>query len=198
MKSFHFRRLQKRYFFFPAQILILRMLRNNADGRRCSYFELGLPVVWTRPILENSALRGNLEFFFFPRISGNFQESRHKWPQAFSDPKWNSWDLPCSLELALWWEAWVASDSALVRRESREGSKNKNNGGGGGGWRVEKETFARSKPHNQTRYVLFTCVADLYLSDLWSQIKNALDWYLFESCLCESLSDLSSSKYSWR
>ena len=130
MKSFHFRRLQKRYFFFPAQILILRMLRNNAEGRRCSYFELGLPVVWTRPILENSALRGNLEFFF-PRISGNFQESRHKWPQAFSDPKWNSWVLPCSLELALWWVAWVASDSALVRRESREGSKNKNNGGGG-------------------------------------------------------------------
>ena len=82
------------------------------------------------------------------------------------------------------------------RKQGRE--QNKNNGGGGGGWRVEKETLARSKPHNQTRYVLFTCVADLYLSDLWSQIKNALDWYLFESCLCESLSDLSSSKYSWR
>ena len=31
--------------FFPIQILILRMLRNNADARRCSYFELGLPVV---------------------------------------------------------------------------------------------------------------------------------------------------------
>ena len=26
------------------QILIFRMLRNNADVRRCSYFELGLPV----------------------------------------------------------------------------------------------------------------------------------------------------------
>ena len=27
---------------------------------------------------------------------------------------------------------------------------------------------------NQTRYVLFTCVADLVWSDLWSQIANAL------------------------
>ena len=27
------------------QILIFRMLRNNADARRCSYFELGLPVI---------------------------------------------------------------------------------------------------------------------------------------------------------
>ena len=88
-------------------------------------------------------------FFFFPRISGNFQESRHKWPQAFSDPKWNSWDLPCSLELALWWVTWVASDSALVRRESREGSKNKNNGGWGGeggvrGWR--RKHFPAANP----------------------------------------------------
>ena len=31
--------------FFPIQILILRMLCNNADACRCSYFELGLPVV---------------------------------------------------------------------------------------------------------------------------------------------------------
>ena len=30
--------------FFPIQILIFRMLRNNADVRRCSYLELGLPV----------------------------------------------------------------------------------------------------------------------------------------------------------
>ena len=28
-------------FFFPIQILIFWMLRNNADARRCSYFELG-------------------------------------------------------------------------------------------------------------------------------------------------------------
>ena len=27
------------------QVHIFRMLRNNADARRCSYFELGLPVV---------------------------------------------------------------------------------------------------------------------------------------------------------
>ena len=32
--------------FFPIQILIFRTLRNNADVRRCSYFELGLPVMW--------------------------------------------------------------------------------------------------------------------------------------------------------
>ena len=31
--------------FFPIQILIFWMLCNNADARRCSYFELGLPVV---------------------------------------------------------------------------------------------------------------------------------------------------------
>ena len=31
--------------FFPIQILIFRMLRNNADVRLCSYFEPGLPVV---------------------------------------------------------------------------------------------------------------------------------------------------------
>ena len=31
--------------FFPIQILIFWMLRNNADACRCSYFELGLPVV---------------------------------------------------------------------------------------------------------------------------------------------------------
>ena len=46
LKSFHFRRLQKRQVFFPIQILIFRTLRNNADVRRCSYFELGLPVMW--------------------------------------------------------------------------------------------------------------------------------------------------------
>ena len=53
---------------------------------------------------------------------------------------------------------------------------------------------------NQTRYVLFTCVADLVWSYLWSQITNALVWYLFESCLCEGLSDLSpfDQKYNWR
>ena len=30
----------------PIQILIFWMLRNNADARWCSYFELGLPVVY--------------------------------------------------------------------------------------------------------------------------------------------------------
>ena len=31
--------------FFPIQILLFRMFRNNADIRQCSYFELGLPVL---------------------------------------------------------------------------------------------------------------------------------------------------------
>ena len=31
--------------FFPIQILIFRMLRNNGDVRRCLYFELGLLVL---------------------------------------------------------------------------------------------------------------------------------------------------------
>ena len=38
---------------------------------------------------------------------------------------------------------------------------------------------------------MFTCVTDLVSSDLWSQITDGLDWYLFESCLCEGLSDWS-------
>ena len=43
-------------------------------------------------------------------------------------------------------------------------------------------------------------VADLVWSDLWSQITNALVWYLFESCLCKGLSDLNpfDQKYNWR
>ena len=60
MKSFHFRRLQKRWVFFPIQILIFRMLRNNADVRRCSYFELGLPVVLI--ISEESLQKEILEY----------------------------------------------------------------------------------------------------------------------------------------
>ena len=45
LKSFHFRmQVTEMIGFFPIQILIFRMLRNNADVRRCSYFELGLPV----------------------------------------------------------------------------------------------------------------------------------------------------------
>ena len=48
---------------------------------------------------------------------------------------------------------------------------------------------------NQSRYALFTCVADLVSFDLWSQITNALDWCLFESCLCQGS---KSSKYNWR
>ena len=39
--------------FFPIQILIFRMLHNNAYARRCSYFELGLPVVQQSTMSEN-------------------------------------------------------------------------------------------------------------------------------------------------
>ena len=53
--------------FFLKQILIFRMLRNNADVRRYSYFELGLPVV---PFLSPSRLprrlAGNKRDLFFP------------------------------------------------------------------------------------------------------------------------------------
>ena len=42
--------------FFPIQILIFGMLRNNADVRRCSYFELGLPVLITDRIVLHSVL----------------------------------------------------------------------------------------------------------------------------------------------
>ena len=45
MKSFHFLRSET-MFFFSTQIHIFWMLRNNVDARRCSYFELGLPVVF--------------------------------------------------------------------------------------------------------------------------------------------------------
>ena len=47
------------------------MLRNNADARRCSYFELGLPVVTQKSIevrLHNKChkiyLSGPLEIFY--------------------------------------------------------------------------------------------------------------------------------------
>ena len=37
--------------FFSIQILIFGMLPNNADVRRCSYFELGEPVLITDRIV---------------------------------------------------------------------------------------------------------------------------------------------------
>ena len=33
------------------------MLRNNADARRCSYFELGLPVVECMYIVEHNLVK---------------------------------------------------------------------------------------------------------------------------------------------
>ena len=42
--------------FLPIQILIFRMLRNNADVRRCSYFELGVPVVTSKFILTGESV----------------------------------------------------------------------------------------------------------------------------------------------
>ena len=126
------------------------------------------------------------------------------------------------------WLACVASISARVRQEHWDESNKKKEWQGRGRGRGEKETLAR-KPHdfeklcsptnsafdwlgagsvdyfstrniNQNRYVLLTCVADLVWCYLWSQITNALVWYLFESCLCEGLSDLSlfNQKYNWR
>ena len=44
----------------------------------------------------------------------------------------------------------------------------------------------------QTRYVLFTYTTNLVWTDLWLQITNALDWYLFESCLCKGLSVMAN------
>ena len=32
--------------YFPIQILIFEMSYDNADDRRCPYFELGLPVIY--------------------------------------------------------------------------------------------------------------------------------------------------------
>ena len=107
--------------------------------------------------------------------------------------------------------AWVASVSARVRRESWEESKKRNDGGGGGERRNRLpanptifKNYVRPRTQlligavmlsarniNQTRYALFTCVTDLVSSDLWSQITNSSDWYLFESCLCEGLWDQS-------
>ena len=56
--------------FFPIQILIFLMLRNNANARRCSYFELGLPVcTWANRLVhgldkyaQNSGLVNSNQF----------------------------------------------------------------------------------------------------------------------------------------
>ena len=40
------------------------------------------------------------------------------------------------------------------------------------------------------------CIRDRVSSALWSQITNALDWYLFESCLCKGLWDQSLQSIS--
>ena len=42
------------------------------------------------------------------------------------------------------------------------------------------------------------CVTDVVWCDLLVQVKNASDWYLFVSCLCEGLSDLSPFNVNWR
>ena len=44
LKSFHFRRLHKRLVFSPYKSLSNVTQPPDADARRCSYFELGLPV----------------------------------------------------------------------------------------------------------------------------------------------------------
>ena len=52
-------------------------------------------------------------------------------------------------------------------------------------WKREKETLA-CNPTILQSFWLVRC--------WWWQIKNALDWYLFESYLCQGLSDLSPFK----
>ena len=41
------------------------MLRNNADARRCSYFELGLPVVYAVVVKFTLQCRCRVSFKFF-------------------------------------------------------------------------------------------------------------------------------------
>ena len=90
LKSFHFRRLQKRLVFFPIQILIFWMLHNNADAsyaRRCSYLELGLPVV--RNVITSRCLslfRGDkrkkrIRRVKFPLLRTYSSSSTWKWPE---------------------------------------------------------------------------------------------------------------------
>ena len=105
--------------------------------------------------------------------------------------------------------ACVASVSARVRRESWDESKKKKEWRGRE--RGKNETLARKlhdfeKLRSPTNAVFDWCGAGsvnylaletsikpgmlcLRASQIWFQITNALDWYLFESCLCEGLWD---------
>ena len=57
LKFFHIRRLQKRQVFSQYKSLyFVRMFRNNADARRCSYFEPGLPAwLYLKIVLSQTA-----------------------------------------------------------------------------------------------------------------------------------------------
>ena len=49
IETLSFSQVTETIVFFSVQIFVFRMLRNNADVRRCSYFEIGLPVVSVAP-----------------------------------------------------------------------------------------------------------------------------------------------------
>ena len=61
--------------FFPIQILVFRMLRNNANIRRCLHFELGLPVMSLVKIHPQRTWCNNI-----PQI-------KLKWPPHYYHPK---------------------------------------------------------------------------------------------------------------
>ena len=99
---------------------------------------------------------------------------------------------------------------ASSSRTSRREQKNRNDGGGGGGG--ERRARLPAKTHSPTNAASDWCGAGsvdylaiettikpgmlcLRASQIWShqncgrRLQNALDWYLFESCLCKGLWD---------
>ena len=44
------------------------MLRNNADARRCSYFELGLPVIFPDVIFQTDVFHLSFQFQAFAAV----------------------------------------------------------------------------------------------------------------------------------
>ena len=89
--------------------------------------------------------------------------------------KWNKLACVARVSTRVHWESWNEGKKTEERERGR----------GRGRGRGEKETLACKATILQS-FWLVRC--------WWWQIKNALEWYLFESCLCQGLSDLSPFK----
>ena len=63
--------------FFPIQIPIFQMLHNNADTCRCSYFELGLPVVSISVVKKHLSESLSLRYVYLVFAITQSQRKKH-------------------------------------------------------------------------------------------------------------------------